>query len=264
MSRTDEEPNLSLPERHSRILALLQQSGSISVAQLSERFRVSEVTIRKDLSYLEQQKKLYRTHGSAILISPYISDRHVNEKEKKNVVEKQAIGAAAAALIAQNDSIILASGTTMAFLAREIKPEGRLTVITAAVPVTQILSQDPDIDVIQLGGITRTSSVSVVGPFAEQMLRNFNCSKLFIGVDGVDPEFGLTTTNMLEASLNRAMIEAAQKVVVLADSSKFGRRGFSKICDLESVDRIITDSNIQPLYLERLRERGIEVTVVDL
>ena len=264
MSRTDEEPNLSLPERHSRILALLQQSGSISVAQLSERFRVSEVTIRKDLSYLEQQKKLYRTHGSAILISPYISDRHVNEKEKKNVVEKQAIGAAAAALIAQNDSIIIASGTTMAFLAREIKPEGRLTVITAAVPVTQILSQDPDIDVIQLGGITRTSSVSVVGPFAEQMLRNFNCSKLFIGVDGVDPEFGLTTTNMLEASLNRAMIEAAQKVVVLADSSKFGRRGFSKICDLQSVDRIITDSNIQPLYLERLRERGIEVTVVDL
>ena len=264
MSRTDEEPNLSLPERHSRILALLQQSGSISVAQLSERFRVSEVPNRKDLSYLEQQKKLYRTHGSAILISPYISDRHVNEKEKKNVVEKQAIGAAAAALIAQNDSIIIASGTTMAFLAREIKPEGRLTVITAAVPVTQILSQDPDIDVIQLGGITRTSSVSVVGPFAEQMLRNFNCSKLFIGVDGVDPEFGLTTTNMLEASLNRAMIEAAQKVVVLADSSKFGRRGFSKICDLESVDRIITDSNIQPLYLERLRERGIEVTVVDL
>ena len=264
MSRTDEEPNLSLPERHSRILALLQQSGSISVAQLSERFRVSEVTIRKDLSYLEQQTKLYRTHGSAILISPYISDRHVNEKEKKNVVEKQAIGAAAAALIAQNDSIIIASGTTMAFLAREIKPEGRLTVITAAVPVTQILSQDPDIDVIQLGGITRTSSVSVVGPFAEQMLRNFNCSKLFIGVDGVGPEFGLTTTNVLGASLNRAMIEAAQKVVVLADSSKFGRRGFSKICDLESVDRIITDSNIQPLYLERLRERGIEVTVVDL
>ena len=129
---------------------------------------------------------------------------------------------------------------------------------------TQILSQDPDVDVIQLGGITRSSSVSVVGPFAEQMLRSFNCSKLFIGVDGIDPDFGLTTTNMLEASLNRAMIDAAQKVVVLADSSKFGRRGFSKICDLESVDRIITDNRVQPLYLDRLRERGIEVTVVEV
>ena len=263
MNKPGEEPLLSLPERHSRILSLLQQNGSISVTQLSELFKVSEVTIRKDLSYLEQQKKLYRTHGSAILISPYISDRHVNEKEKKNVAEKRAIGAAAAALVSEDDSIIIASGTT-AFLAREIKPVGRLTVITAAVPVTQILSQHADVDVIQLGGITRSSSVSVVGPFAESMLRNFNCSKLFVGVDGIDTDFGLTTTNMLEASLNGAMINAAQKVVVLADSSKFGRRGFSKICDLEAVDRIITDSGVQPLYLERLRERGIEVTVVDV
>ena len=264
MNKTGDETLLSLPERHARILSLLQQSGSISVTQLSELFRVSEVTIRKDLSYLEQQKNLYRTHGSAILISPYISDRHVNEKEKKNVAEKRAIGAAAAALIAPGDSIIIASGTTMAFLAREIAPVGRLTVITAAAPVTQILSQNSDIDVIQLGGITRSSSVSVVGPFAEQMLANFNCSKLFVGVDGLDTEFGLTTTNMLEGALNRAMINAAQKVIVLADSSKFGRRGFSKICDLEAVDRIITDSGVQQMYLDRLRERGIEVTVVDV
>ena len=264
MNKTGEEPILSLPERHNRILALLQQFGSISVAQLAERFKVSEVTIRKDLSYLEQQKKLYRTHGSAILISPYISDRHVNEKEKRNVAEKRAIGAFAASLIAQDDSIIIASGTTVTFLAREINPAGHLTAITASVPVTQILSQCPDVDVIQLGGITRSSSVSVVGPFAEQMLRSFNCSKLFIGVDGIDTEFGLTTTNMLEASLNGAMIDAAQKVIVLADSSKFGRRGFSKTCYLESVDRIITDSGVQSVYLDRLRERGIEVTVVDV
>ena len=222
MNKSGEETILSLPERHNRILALLQQNGSISVVQLAELFKVSEVTIRKDLSFLEQQKKLYRTHGSAILISPYISDRHVNEKEKKNVAEKRAIGAKAASLVAQDDSIIIASGTTMAFLAREIKPVGHLTVITAAVPVTSILSQDTNVDVIQLGGITRSSSVSVVGPFAEQMLGNFNCSKLFVGVDGIDLEFGLTTTNMLEAALNRVMMNAAQKVIVLADSSKFG------------------------------------------
>ncbi|MDE5637526.1 MAG: DeoR/GlpR family DNA-binding transcription regulator [Alistipes sp.] len=264
MNKTSENPLLSLSERHSRILALLQQNGSVSVMQLAEMFKVSEVTIRKDLSYLEQQKKLYRTHGSAILISPYIGDRHVNEKEKKNVPEKQRIGAAAASLIAPDDSIIIASGTTMLFLAHEIKPAGRLTVISASVPVVQTLSQEPAIDVIQLGGITRSSSVSVVGPFAEQMLSNFNCSKLFIGVDGIDLDFGLTTTNMLEASLNAAMIAASQKVVVLADSSKFGRRGFSKICDLDAVDLIITDSGVQSRYVDRLRERGIEVMVVDV
>ena len=226
MNKSGEETILSLPERHNRILALLQQNGSISVVQLAELFKVSEVTIRKDLSFLEQQKKLYRTHGSAILISPYISDRHVNEKEKKNVAEKRAIGAKAASLVAQDDSIIIASGTTMAFLAREIKPVGHLTVITAAVPVTSILSQDTNVDVIQLGGITRSSSVSVVGPFAEAMLRNFNCSKLFVGVDGIDTEFGLTTTNVLEASLNDAMINAAQKVAIFVRPHKMPRRHF--------------------------------------
>lgn len=122
MNKNGEETLLSLPERHTRILTLLHQNGSISVARLSELFRVSEVTIRKDLSFLEQQKKLYRTHGSAILISPYIGDRHVDEKEKRNVAEKRAIGIAAAGLIDRDDSIIIASGTTMAFLAREIKP----------------------------------------------------------------------------------------------------------------------------------------------
>lgn len=262
-NKIEEESLLSLPERHSRILALLQQHGSISVTQLAEMFKVSEVTIRKDLSYLESQKKLYRTHGSAILISPYISDRHVNEKEKRNVAEKRAIGTEAARLLEHDDSVIIASGTTVAFLAHEIEPVGRLTVITSSVPVTSILSQKSNIDVIQLGGITRSSSVSVVGPFAEEMLKHFNCSKLYMGVDGIDLECGLTTTNLLEAALNGVMFNSAQKVIVLADSSKFGRRGFSRICSLDSVDMVITDSKAQPHFLEALRERGIEVRVVE-
>ncbi len=264
MNKSEENNHLILPERHERILALLRQHGSVSVTQLAEHFKVSEVTIRKDLTALEEQKQLYRTHGSAILISPYIGNRHVNEKEKRSVVEKQRIGAAAAALIAEDDSVIIASGTTMTFLSREIQPKGRLTVITSSVPVTQILSQQEQADVIQLGGITRRTSMSVVGPFAEQMLHSFNCSKLFIGADGVDPDFGLTTTDMMEASLNRAMIDAAQKVIVLADSTKFGRRGFSKICDMTAVDLVITDSGVSELYLEKLREQGIEVLVVEV
>lgn len=260
----DDNSLLSLHERHNRIMVMLQQYGSISVTQLADTFKVSEVTIRKDLSFLEQQKKLYRTHGSAILISPYIGDRHINEKEKKSVAEKQAIGREAASLIEPDDSIIIASGTTLTYFAREIHPTGKLTVITSSIPVTQILSQHSHVDVMQLGGITRNSSVSVVGPFAEQMLSNFNCSTLFIGVDGIDLEFGLTTTNTLEAQLNKVMMDTAQKVVVLADSSKFGRRGFSKICDMEAVDLIITDNKIQPMYLNGLNKSGIEVRVVNL
>ena len=163
MNKSGEENNLSLPERHGRILALLQQYGSISVTQLSERFRVSEVTIRKDLSFLEQQKKLYRTHGSAILISPYISDRHVNEKEKKNVAEKQALGAAGAGPPAPGDSILLASGTTVAFLAREGQPPGRLPVITASVPARPGPSQAPGAGGLSPGGSTPPGAGSVGG-----------------------------------------------------------------------------------------------------
>ena len=207
---------------------------------------ISDAEIRETMAYAEAHK----------------SDRPLIVSILEKARECRGVSHREAAVLLASDQPDLTED--MFALAREIKPQGHLTVITASVPVTRILSQNPDIDVIQLGGITRSSSVSVVGPFAEAMLRNFNCSKLFIGVDGIDLEFGLTTTNMLEASLNCAMIEAAQKVVVLADSSKFGRRGFSKICELEAVDRIITDSGVQPLYLDRLRERGIEVTVVDL
>jgi DeoR family transcriptional regulator of aga operon len=259
-----EQSNLNLPERHARIIEIMHQKGSASVGALAEQLKVSEVTIRKDLSALEQQNKLYRAHGSAILISPYISDRHVNEKEKHNVAEKRAIGMRAARTITRDDSIIIASGTTMLFFAREIVAHGKLTVITSAVPVASILSNKRGIEVVQLGGILRDSSVSVVGNFAKEMLGGFSCSKLYVGVDGIDPDFGLTTTNLMEAELNRAMMNAAQKTIVLADSTKFGRRGFSKIFDMEEVDEIITDSNVPPRFLSELREQGIEVTVVEV
>lgn len=254
--------NMSLPERHSYIMEMLRQQSSVSVSILAEQLKVSEVTIRKDLTLLEERNMLYRAHGSAILINPYINDRHVNEKEKLYADEKRAIGIYAANLITNDDSILIASGTTMLSLAREIQAKGHLTAITAAVNVASILSKDKNIDVIQLGGMVRNSSVSVVGPYAEQMLQNFSCSKLYIGVDGIDLEFGLTTTNLMEANLNRVMMQASQKVIALADSSKFGRRGFSRICDIDSVDHIITDDKISPRVLEQLRDRGVEVSIV--
>jgi DeoR family transcriptional regulator, aga operon transcriptional repressor len=116
--------------------------------------------------------------------------------------------------------------------------------------------------VIQLGGMLRNSSSSVVGPHAEKMLEGFHSSKLFLGVDGIDPGYGLTTTNALEASLNQAMIKAAQKIIVLADATKFGRRGFGRICGLEDVDMIITDSGAPAHLIAQCTEKGVEVVVV--
>lgn len=255
---------MTLSERHEFILGELNAKGSLSVTELSTMLNVSEVTIRKDLTQLESENKLYRAHGKAIKMSPYISDRDVNVKEHQSPAEKRAIAKAAVALIEPNDSIIIASGTTVQYFAREINVEqGRLTVITSALNVASVLSKSSRIEVIQLGGIIRGSSLSAVGCDAERMLENFTGSKLFIGVDGIDPEHGLSTTNLLEANLNRAMINSAQKTIVLCDSSKFDRRGFSRICSIDDIDQIITDSGISPRMLSMLRGRGIEVTVVE-
>lgn len=256
---------MTINERHDLIVKELDSKGSVSVTELSVMLNVSEVTIRKDLTMLEQNNVLYRAHGKAIKINPYINDRDVNIKVKQNIAEKTAIGKAAARLIEPNDSIIIASGTTVHFFAREIQCDGsHLTVITSALNVASVLSKDPNIEVIQLGGIVRGSSLSAVGCDTERMLENFTGSKLFIGVDGFDLEYGLSTTNLLEANLNRAMIRAAQKTVVLADSTKFDRRGFSRICDIDEVDQVITDRGIPQHILDALCQRGVEVTIVDL
>lgn len=257
-----QESQSSIVERHKAILNILRLQGSVSVADLSERLDVSEVTIRKDLTTLENERKLYRTHGRAIPISPYIGNRHINEKEKQFVFEKRAIGKAAASLVHEQDSILLASGTTILYTARELVEAKNITVITASVSASSLLSQNKNIDVVQLGGLVRESSVSVVGSFAEGMLPFFNCTLLFMGADGVDLEFGITTTNMMEANLNRLMMQASQQTVLLVDSSKFGKKGFSKICDCSQVDRIITDDKISQMYLQNLTDLGIEVTVV--
>ena len=178
---------MTLAERHDFIMDLLQQQGSVSVAALAERLKVSEVTIRKDLTLLEEKKMLYRAHGSAILINPYINDRPVNEKgetqRRREACHRHPRRVARHA----DDSILIASGTTMLFLAREIKAQGRLTVITSAVNIVPILVRDHNVDVVQLGGMVRNTSVSAVGVYAERMLQDFSCSKLYLGVDGIDP-----------------------------------------------------------------------------
>ncbi|WP_431200828.1 DeoR/GlpR family DNA-binding transcription regulator [Mucilaginibacter sp. P25] len=156
----------------------------------------------------------------------------------------------------------MASGTTMLALARAMQPNKHLTVVTAALPVALELLQHPQVDIVQLGGQMRNTSSSVTGNYAELMLDDMLCGVLFLGVDGIDPDIGLTTTNLSEARLNQKMINAAQTTIVLADSTKFGKRGLAKICALDQINEIITDSGISPAMLNMLEEKGVKVTVV--
>ena len=250
-------------ERHQLILDTLMKHESIQVSDLSSLLGVSTVTIRKDLTELEKGSKLYRSHGKAILINPYINNRSINEKERLFREEKKEIGKYAASLITKDDSIIIASGTTVLALARCIRPIHKLTVISASLQVSEILGVNEAVDIVQLGGTLRHSSLSAVGKYAESPLSEFSCSKLFLCVEGIDIDFGITTTDIREADLNKVMMHSAQKTIVLADSSKFRRRGFSKIANMDEIDLIITDSGISDKIVQRIEELGIELVVVE-
>ncbi len=254
--------DLTIAERHRYILDQLEGKGFAKVSDLSEALGVSVVTIRKDLKELESRGLLYRSHGSASSRELYAKDRSVSEKESFFAEEKRRIGKAAAAILKAQEAIIIGSGTTGLALARSLPHNLPLTVLTAAMNVSLALLEHDKIEVVQLGGILRKSSASVVGPYAEEMMRSFACTRLFLGVDGISPDFGLTTSNAMEAHLNRQMMQAAEQTIVLTDASKFGRKGFGKICDLEDVDLVITDQATPAELVAEMEERGVEVRVV--
>lgn len=254
--------SLNIIDRHKLILKKLESNGFVTVNGLSDDFNVSLVTIRKDLKLLEEKKLLFRSHGKAVPVNPYIAESTVKIKEKIHIEEKNKIAIAAAQTLEPNDSIIIASGTSVIEFARHIKPIEGLTVLTASLNTAIILTKIKGIDIMQLGGTVRSSSASVIGPIGEKMLAEFTFTKLFLGVDGIDLDYGLTTTNLMEASLNKEMIKASQKLIVLADSSKFNKKGFGRICGLNEVDQIITDSGIDEKTKNRLLELGVELTIV--
>lgn len=252
----------SMSQRHAYILERLQTEGNVRVADLFDALDVSAVTIRKDLKILEDKKLLFRTHGNISRANPYSKDRSVGEKENILADQKTRIGKRAAEMIEPEEAIIIGSGTTVLQVARAIPDALKLTVLTSAMNISMALLDKPNIEIVQLGGVVRKTSTSVTGNYAESILDNFTCSKLFLGVDGIDMEQGCTTSNMMEALLNKAMIRTAQKTIIVTDSSKFGRRGFGKICPLSDIDQIITDDGISQTMIRDLENMGIEVIVV--
>lgn len=253
----------NITERHQLILQKLQQQGHVSILDLTDEMHVSGVTIRKDLKILEDKNLLFRTRGGGSLSNPYKTERSINEKELIRVKEKQAIALTASSLIGENDAIIIGSGTTVFGLANCLHPANRLTVITPALKVALELCNRPNVEVLQLGGILRPNSSSVAGYFAENVLEGISCGILFLGVDGIDLNFGLSITNLAETSLDQKMMNAAQVTVIMADSTKFGQRGLGRICGLEQVHYIITDDGVSAETVRQVEERGVKVIIAE-
>lgn len=249
-------------ERRRAILDLVSHEGRALVKDLAPQFGTSQVTIRKDLEVLHSRGLVHRTHGGALPVSMgALLDPSLREKEKLHRKEKQRIGAAAARLVKEGESVILDSGTTTTAVARVLREFQNLTVITNAVNIAAELAGTA-IEVILTGGTLRENSFSLVGPLAEETLRRLSADIIFLGVDGFDVHFGLTTPNLLEAKVNRVMVEIAKQVVVVCDSSKFGRRSLSLIVPPSAVQRTITDNRIAKSDLHALEKLGIEVTLV--
>ncbi len=250
---------INAAERRRQSIEFLKERGHVSVAELSESFDVSEVTIRKDLQYLEERNLVTRTHGGAMRTDYLVQDQTLEEKGQKYQAEKERIGKAASELIADGDSLILDAGTTVLQVARFLRGKRGLTVMTSSVTIAAEILRLPSIELIMLGGIVRSTSAAVVGHYAEDMVRDHAFRKFVMGVDGFDIERGLTTTHTLEAHLNRVMIEAAMETVAVLDSSKFGRRGLCSICPTDRVDVVVTDRNAPESVVRQLQEREIKV-----
>ena len=249
-------------DRRSKILELLEANGQVKVTDLSRTFEVSDVTIRNDLAQLESKGFLKRTRGGGIKSQRTGIDYKLTEKAKQHAAEKQSIGKKAAELIKDDDTIIIDSGTTTLELAKNLKDINNLIVITNALNVAGQLVDYSNIKVVMLGGMIRQNSLSLIGPIAENNVKNYYCDKLFMGVDGIDSQYGITTPNIEEANLNKMMVEISKEVIVLADSSKFLRRSFAFIAPITKVNTVITDNNIPPEELSNLQNQGIKVILV--
>ncbi len=249
-------------ERRRAILDLVNRDGRVLVTDLAQQFETSQVTIRKDLETLHAHGLVHRTHGGALPSREgALADPTLREKEKLRRKEKLRIAAAAAAMVQEGQVVILDSGTTTTAIARALREFHNLTIVTNAVNIAAELA-GAEVEVILTGGTVRKNSFSLVGPIAEDTLRRLNADILFLGVDGFDVHYGLSTPNLLEAKVNRVMADICKRVVAVCDSSKFGRRSLSHILPPQKVHQVITDHGAPKFDVKTLKKAGIEVTLV--
>ena len=257
------QPRLLVEERRRRIMELMESQERVTVEELVARFGVSAVTIRGDLDALAGSGSLIRSHGGALKRTEAVEDVPIAVKETLHHAEKVRIGQVAARMIRDGETILLDSGTSTAEIARQIrtlKLQG-LNVITNALNIAMEVATIPFVRLIMIGGILRQMSYSLCGPPAEQTLRHVHADRLFLGVDGLDPDIGYMTPDVLEAQLNAIMIQVSREVVVVADSSKFQRRSLSVIGPIDAAHKIITDGGVSPEMVAAMRARNVEVII---
>jgi DeoR/GlpR family transcriptional regulator of sugar metabolism len=250
---------VNVRERRQITLESLSEHGEVSVAELSRAAGVSEMTIRRDLEALEREGLLRRVHGGAISAvsrgyEPPFALRAGREPEAKT-----RIGQLAATLVSEGETAAIDVGTTTLAFARALDSGAGLTVVTPSVRVAELLAGNASMRVILTGGITRPGELSLVGDLAERAFEDLYCDTAFLGVGGIDAGAGLTEFNLDDARVKRAALTSARRCVVLADATKLAKIAFARICPIERVDVLVTDSSADESALNPIRDAGVEV-----
>ena len=253
-------------ERQQHIARIVEEHGRARVAELSRMFGVSGVTIRKDLDILEQQGRLVRTHGGAVVAGRDAPERAFDIRERLQRPEKDAIGRAAAAMVVDGESIALDASTTALAMARHLKGRGgwlHLTVITNGLRIAAELAGHPGITVAMPAGFVRWEALSLVGPLSEGLFDKVNIQRAFMGAAGFSLDAGLSDATEEEAQLKRLFVGAASGVVGLVDHTKWERTAFATFCPTATLGAVVADAGAPAAMAEAVRARGIDVHLVD-
>lgn len=251
-------------DRQRRILELLRENERLDVNELSRLLGVSLPTVRRDLLDLSEQALIQRRYGSVSLPALHITEPPVHARAQHHPAEKEAIGRAAAELVADGEVVYLSGGTTTFQVARHLVNKKRLTVITGAINLISFFANYPDIAVIVPGGLLVHRHLSLVGHIAECALRELRADKAILGVSAFSVEHGITAESLLDAETDRAIINFVPQLIIVTDSSKFGIVRAALVADISHIHHLVTDSGVPSDQLERLRAAGVQVRVVDV
>lgn len=239
----------------------LYKNGFVTVQDLAEQLEVTGATIRRDLRIMEGENLLRRNHGGASLVHEKVIELSLTDRSLICPDEKARIAAAAAAILGENDSMGVTSGSTIEAFVRQLQHKGPIKVVTPSIRLGVLLMEKMDVDLRILGGRIVPNSMSTRDEYSIRGLRNVRCSKLFFSCDGFSIEDGVTSAFVEEAHLTESMMNIAQQRILLADSSKIGKCGFGRICGLEDVDTLITDSGISESLKAKIEALGVDVII---
>jgi DeoR family fructose operon transcriptional repressor len=244
------------PERHQQILGRARAEGRVDVTSLARELDVTPETIRRDLTALERHGLVRRVHGGAIPVERLGFERDLADREGRQAAEKDRIAKLALDEVPDGGSIILDAGSTTVRLADQLPQDRELTVVTHALPVASVLATRPGITLHLVGGTVRGRTMAAVGSWALRDLADIHADVVFLGTNGLSVENGLTTPDLAEAAVKRALLSAARRAVVLADHTKIGRADFAQVAPLSAVDTVITDSGVDPELAALIESAG--------